>query len=231
MKFDINNYKGKYVMHCKTEKEAEDFCTYLHGIGKRWFAGNSYLELTHWETYHEDTCYNFNDDFYCDIDYYKRYHYKILEWSDFMNGTFTKSDLKDGMVIEHRDGDRYIVLGDFALSEEGNWCLKDYFEDLKWDGPSDMDIVKIYKVNTSEYMDFSDVFNDHYLKLIWERKEEPKPTPKYKPGDKVRVRSDLIASSAYGGIGFIHAMTEFIGKTVTIASTRTTMFWRPVLFC
>lgn len=29
MKFNIDDYKGKYVMHCKTEEEAIDFANYL----------------------------------------------------------------------------------------------------------------------------------------------------------------------------------------------------------
>lgn len=34
MRFNIEDYKGKYVMHCKTEEEAEDFCIYLDSIGR-----------------------------------------------------------------------------------------------------------------------------------------------------------------------------------------------------
>ena len=26
MKFNIDDYKGEYAMHCKTEEEAKDFC-------------------------------------------------------------------------------------------------------------------------------------------------------------------------------------------------------------
>jgi hypothetical protein len=33
MMFNIDDYKGKYVMHCKTEEEAEVFCRYLVSIG------------------------------------------------------------------------------------------------------------------------------------------------------------------------------------------------------
>ena len=40
MKFNIDNYKGKYVMHCKTEEEAKIFCKYLHSIGRMWNNGN-----------------------------------------------------------------------------------------------------------------------------------------------------------------------------------------------
>ena len=43
MKFDINDYKGKYTMHCKTEEEAKDFCEYLHSVGRRWRTDQPYI--------------------------------------------------------------------------------------------------------------------------------------------------------------------------------------------
>lgn len=43
MKFNIDDYKGKYAMHCKTEEEARDFCNYLHSIGRVWNSGGDYL--------------------------------------------------------------------------------------------------------------------------------------------------------------------------------------------
>ena len=67
MKFDINNYKGKYVMHCKTEKEAIDFCKYLHSIGKRWCLGQSYLEKNNYHHHKKDTAYNFNQGSLADV--------------------------------------------------------------------------------------------------------------------------------------------------------------------
>ena len=34
MNFDLKNYLGYYVMHCKTEEEAENFCKFLHENGR-----------------------------------------------------------------------------------------------------------------------------------------------------------------------------------------------------
>ena len=34
--FNINDFNGKVAMHCKTEKEANDFCKVLHENGRRW---------------------------------------------------------------------------------------------------------------------------------------------------------------------------------------------------
>ena len=111
MKFDINNYKGKYVMHCKTEKEAREFCDYLHSVGRKWGNGKSYSNFTNWYEFTCNSCYNFNDNSYYNRAYYENKGYTILEWSDFTT-EFTKADLKDGMVVENRNGDRLLVLGD-----------------------------------------------------------------------------------------------------------------------
>jgi len=32
MKFNIDDYKGNYVMHCKSLEEATDFCNYLDNV-------------------------------------------------------------------------------------------------------------------------------------------------------------------------------------------------------
>jgi hypothetical protein len=115
MKFDINKYRGAFVMHCKTEEEARDFCNYLHSIGKEWWGGESYLFDTQWHKYKEDTAYNFNTGVFADIPYYRHYNYTILEWEDFMNHTFTKADLRTGDVILRRNGDVEIVNCDLKI--------------------------------------------------------------------------------------------------------------------
>lgn len=110
MKFDINDYKGKYVMHCKTEEEAIDFCKYLNSIGKIWLFGQNYLEENNYQHHKKDTAYNFNEGLFSDVSWYKRDGYTILEWSDFMNKKFTKADLKTGDVVEFDNGKLGIVI-------------------------------------------------------------------------------------------------------------------------
>lgn len=85
MMFNIDDYKGKYVMLCKTEEEAEIFCKYLHNIGHMWSSGDSYLSKNYWNDYEEATCYEFNEDRYCSKRYFKEKGYTILEMEDFMN--------------------------------------------------------------------------------------------------------------------------------------------------
>ena len=82
MKFDINNYPGKYVMHCKTEEEAQIFTSYLHRIGKTWVTGSSYTDQLGF-AYGEDSCYNFNKGTHANINTYKDASYTILEFENF----------------------------------------------------------------------------------------------------------------------------------------------------
>lgn len=85
MMFNIDDYKGKYVMHCKTEKEAEIFCKYLHSIGRTWNTGDSYVPESYWDEYKESMCYSFNDGTYCDKHCFEERGYTILEMEDFMS--------------------------------------------------------------------------------------------------------------------------------------------------
>ena len=85
MRFNIEDYKGKYVMHCKTEEEAKTFCKYLHNIDYIWYSGDSYLSESYWDRYKESMCYNFNYGTYCDKQYYEEEGYTILEMEDFMD--------------------------------------------------------------------------------------------------------------------------------------------------
>lgn len=83
--------------------------------------------------------------------------------------SFTKSDLKDGMVVEYRDGDRRIVLNNKFVWRSGYLDFEDFNDDFVSRGGS----YKIVKVYISSATTLDDWCNDHFLELIWERKEEP----------------------------------------------------------
>ena len=168
MRFDINNYKGKYVMHCKTEEEAREFCDYLHSIGRTWGDGECYKSKHKWHCEKEKTCYNFNDGLYASKYYYIQQDYTILEWSDFTT-EFTKADLKDGMVVEYNNGQRRLVFGDKLIGNKGNAFVYELNEDLILSG-STLAINKVYKSNP---WFLNEIFDDASLTLIWERKEKP----------------------------------------------------------
>lgn len=96
MKFDIRDYKGRCVMHCKTEDEAKVFCKYLDSIGRKWRSGASYLLHVGWDAYKDQICYDFNSGRHSNKAFYKRKEYKILEFSDFEWDEMTKPAFKVG---------------------------------------------------------------------------------------------------------------------------------------
>jgi hypothetical protein len=89
---------------------------------------------------------------------------------------FTKSDLKDGMVVEYHNGSREMVFGSRSIDMNGWHNLEEYSESLteeKYHFPIH-NIDKVYKVNSNTIYNFKDVFKDEYLELIWERKPDYK---------------------------------------------------------
>lgn len=176
-KFNWDEFKeGKIVVHCKTKKEAEDFCRQMHKQGMVWGTGNSYLSCTHYEEYKNKTCYSGGGG-YQSYDYFEKYRYEILEWSDYMNKEFTKADLRDGMVVEQRDGNMYLVLAGMAVRKGGCNEISGYTNNLGWYGTyRGGDIVKIYRIIPESLGSIEEVFVKSNLELIWERKEPKKMT-------------------------------------------------------
>lgn len=88
MKFNYDEYPGKYAMSCETEEECQIFLKYLHNIGKSWCTGKSYLDWSAFEQYGSKVCYLFNLDKVGAIDDVLRLSYTILyfdefEWDDY----------------------------------------------------------------------------------------------------------------------------------------------------
>lgn len=172
---EFKNKDNKIVVHCKTEEEAIDFCKQMYMHGMVWASGCSYLSHTRYGVYRDKTCYG-GDGGYKSYDYFKKYKYKILEWSDYMDKEFTKADLKDGMVVEQRDGDMYLVLAGMVVRKRGYNRIGDYDDDLKCAGYTGGDIVKVYRITPKSLKCIGDVFIKNNLELIWERKEPKKMT-------------------------------------------------------
>jgi hypothetical protein len=83
---------------------------------------------------------------------------------------FTKADLKDGMVVENRRGNRYIILNNKLIRRGGSIWFSDIKDDLTdKDLPDTYSIDKVYK---STAVDLKHLFEDNSLELIWERKKE-----------------------------------------------------------
>lgn len=84
MKFDINQYKGKYVMCCKTYEEAECFCEFLDSIGRKWRNGKSYASTNFFDRNGGgEICYEFNAGYYATPRFYRNDGYHVLDFSDF----------------------------------------------------------------------------------------------------------------------------------------------------
>lgn len=82
----------------------------------------------------------------------------------------TKNDLKDGMVVELRNGGKRLILYTKLLSFNGYDNIDNissYTEDLKHKKYNDYDIVKIYKGQA--YL-IDEIFKN--ASLIWEREEK-----------------------------------------------------------
>ena len=164
---EFKNKDNKIAVHCKTEEEAKDFCRQMHEHGMRWCNDESFLKATEYAIHEEKTCYSGSGTI-GSFAYFIGKGYKILEWSDYKQKEFTKSDLKDGMVVEYNDGcfGKRLVIGGFLTGEDGYVDLVDYNENLK-SVVSDLEIVRVYKI---KYMGkISSIMKDHNLELIWER--------------------------------------------------------------
>lgn len=173
---EFKNKDNKIAVHCKTEEEAVDFCKQMHEHGMKWNGGFSYLDYTNYRIYREGTCYIAKGE-YCFKNYYEKRGYTILEWSDYMQKEFTKADLKDGMVVEQRDGKRYLVLAGVAVRECGRNEISGYTNNLEWYGTyRGGDIVKVYRIIPESLGSIEEVFVKSNLELIWERKEPKKMT-------------------------------------------------------
>lgn len=172
---EFKNKDNKIAVNCKTEEEAKDFCRQMHGQGMKWRNGESYLKNTNYDMHNEGTCY-YGDGEWSSLDIAENYNYKILEWSDYMQKEFTKSDLKDGMVVEQRDGNMYLVLAGMVVRKRGCNRIGDYDDDLKCAGYTGGDIVKVYRITPGSLGCVEHVFIKCNLELIWERKEQKKMT-------------------------------------------------------
>lgn len=82
-KFYIEDYKGKFVMHCEEEWQAEKFCEFLHNQGKKWANEVSYAKENCWDEYRTETCYKFYAGAYSSLPFYKKEGYTILEFDNF----------------------------------------------------------------------------------------------------------------------------------------------------
>lgn len=189
MKFRFEDYQVNYVMWCKTEEEAKDFCRVMHESGRKWNSGDSYIESTKFLEYLDETCYNFNMNTYSDRDDYIVMGFTILEWSDFMEKKFTLSDLKVGMLVVVRCGYKYLVAkndneGMFFTNEEGWTEYNTKHNDMRSAMCEDFDIMKVYSMPSKNKDAFN--YSTENRTLLFERKE-PKELTMQEIADKFGI--------------------------------------------
>lgn len=170
--FDFDKYKGqKVAMHCKTEEEAFDFCDLMHKHHKKWFNGITYKQTTNYSNYCDETCYCFNCGTFGRKSWLMDKGYEILQWNDYMNKQFIKSDLRNGDVLVLRNGDVEIVIPETftrITSKGGCNYLSNIKEDLTNSSNNDFDIVKIYRPKKT----LQCCFDDRYFtqgELVFDR--------------------------------------------------------------
>ena len=124
---------------------------------------------------------------------------------------FTKSDLQDGMVVEYRCGWRELVLGEKTVDDTGSHNLCNFDDELINKDSRYSDIMRVYVVN-DDITSTGCIFDPAHLNCIWEREEKPKP--KYKPGDRIKMREDLATGKF--AITVWPDMAKMAGKVTTI---------------
>ena len=174
MEFNWEDFKnGKISVHCKTEEEAAEFIKECYKYGIRWKV--SCANETNWKLYEKDTYY------YCYSDLHLSYGninsiwlYKpVVEYKED-----NKMELKEGMIVECRNGSRYLLRkrsDKLICSNFDSWFTATYDEKLNENEyyVEDFDIMKIYESKANV---LRDLFNDKYFTCIWERKEPKKMT-------------------------------------------------------
>lgn len=187
--------KNGMIIKCNSKEDAQEFIKEAHKQGFKW--------VNYHEGDEEKTCWGYVCDFNSEI----YYHLEADEitWSSMYSGnesieystlkekikTMTKSDLKNGMVVELVDGSRALVINGLLVFEDGYQGLSSYKDDLTIKPfNNEMQINKVFK---SKLYNLCDVLVDN-LTLIWEREEKEE----IKVGDKVKViNKDRIYNTFY----------------------------------
>ena len=171
--------KNGMIIKCNSKEDAQEFIKEAHKQGFKW--------VNYHEGDEEKTCWGY----VCDLNSEIYYHLEADEitWSSMYSGnesieystlkekikTMTKSDLKNGMVVELRNGKRFLIVNDLGIGKDTFSNLDGYSGyDENLNDISDaktFDITKIYKtVGTT----FKTLFDNERLSLIWEREEKSK---------------------------------------------------------
>jgi hypothetical protein len=171
---DFKNSDGKIAVHCKTEEEAEEFIKECFKHGIKWSYSDE--NTTHWGEANKRTYYVYSGRhlYY----YYENLVSKPNEVTVVEYKEDNKMELKEGMIIECRNGNKYLLRkrsDKLICSNFDGWFTATYDEKLNENEyyVEELDIMKIYE--SKAYL-LGNLFDNKYLTCIWERKESKKMT-------------------------------------------------------
>ena len=173
--------KNGMVIRCNSEEEAKEFIKEAYKQGFKWvnhIDGDE--EKTRWGTGFSEIYYYLESN---EISWRTMYSgNESIEYSTLKEKmkTMTKSDLKNGMVVELRNGKRFLIVNDLGIGKDSCINLDGFFgydENLNDKRYSEFDITKIY---ISSGCTFKNLFDKERLSLIWEREEKSKLSEKDK---------------------------------------------------
>lgn len=170
-----DEFKQYGYIHCNSQEEFDDMI--------KWFEKNSIVNND--LEYHYNSLYSTSiyETIIFDSGNFKYSNNKplsdgfyIIEWTNYMstdNESFTKDMLKDGMVVELKNGKLYILLNSIFITKQSGFVDTVYYNNnLIMDGCNnreDLDVIRVFKFKG---LNLDNLFNKDSLELIWERKEE-----------------------------------------------------------
>ena len=163
------NLKNGMIIKCNSEKEAKEFIKEAYKQGFKWINNVCGNGKTCWYTGCSKIYYYLESN---QITWgTKDFDNDSIEYSTLKEKmkTMTKSDLKNGMVVELASGSRALVINGLLLFEDGYQGLSAYKDDLTTKiFNNEFQINKVFK---SKLYNLCDVLTDD-LSLIWEREEK-----------------------------------------------------------
>lgn len=188
--------KYKCCVHCKTSEEAQKFVKLASKQGMKW--AYSRADETNWDIYKAYTYYTHEDNLMygsiCE-------NYCGLPVFDFSDIYCPINLIKDGMVVETADLQRYLVMtkdGQRILTNINVWLkLDNYNKDLQFHNPTThlpvphWNINTIYKMKGSTLSDLLENADD--CEIMWEREEIEFMTLEQvckELGKKIKIKED-----------------------------------------
>ena len=202
MEFNWEDFKNnKITVRCKTEKEAKKFIKQCYKHGLKWRYGSE--NNTFWEDVNEKIYYECDGVYIYYLDW-KSNEITVVEYKED-----NKMELKEGMIIECRNGERYLLrkVNDELIGSNFDGWIKAIYNENLCENHYHNETFDIMKIYISKSLKLENLFDNLCLKCIWERKEPKKMTLaqisealgyevevidnmsdyKFKVGDKVKI--------------------------------------------